>query len=70
MNKEHIGSDFDDFLREEGLLEDAEATAAKQVVAFRVAHCTEEAELLAQQEEQEWREEAAKARKGGSESGG
>ena len=37
MNKQHIGSDFDDFLREERLLEDAEATAAKRVIAFQIA---------------------------------
>jgi hypothetical protein len=33
----HLGSDFDDFLREEGLLEVAEATAAKRVIAFQIA---------------------------------
>ncbi|MCI0333612.1 MAG: helix-turn-helix domain-containing protein [Planctomycetes bacterium] len=33
----HIGSDFDDFLREEGLLADAEAVAIKRVVAFQLA---------------------------------
>jgi antitoxin HicB len=37
MKKEHLGSNFDDFLREEGLLEDAEATAAKRVIAFQIA---------------------------------
>jgi hypothetical protein len=34
MKSKPIGSDFDDFLREEDLLEDAEATAAKRVIAF------------------------------------
>lgn len=33
----HIGSDFDDFLRREGLLEDAESVAAKRVIAFQIA---------------------------------
>ena len=33
----HMGSDFDDWLREEGLLEDAEDDAAKRVVAFEIA---------------------------------
>jgi hypothetical protein len=33
MKKKHIGSDFDDFLREEHLLEVSEATAAKRVIA-------------------------------------
>ena len=36
MKKKHIGSDFDDFLREEHLLEAAEATAAKRVIAFQL----------------------------------
>ncbi|OGV66479.1 MAG: Fis family transcriptional regulator [Lentisphaerae bacterium RIFOXYB12_FULL_65_16] len=33
----HIGSNFDDFLREEGLLADAEATAVKRVIAHQIA---------------------------------
>jgi antitoxin HicB len=37
MNKKHMGSSFDDFLREEGLLDVAEATAAKRVIAFQIA---------------------------------
>ncbi len=37
MKKEHIGSDFDDFLREENLLEVSEATAVKRVIAFQIA---------------------------------
>jgi hypothetical protein len=37
MKKEHIGSDVDGFLREEHLLEVAEATAAKRVIAFQIA---------------------------------
>lgn len=36
MKKEHLGSDFDDFLREEGLLEASEASAAKRVIAFQI----------------------------------
>lgn len=31
MKETHVGSDFDDFLREEGLLEEVEAEAAKRV---------------------------------------
>jgi plasmid maintenance system antidote protein VapI len=34
--KDHIGSDFDDFLAEEGLLEEAETTAVKRVLAFQI----------------------------------
>lgn len=35
-NEKFIGSDFDDFLEEEGLLEDAEAVAAKRVFVFEL----------------------------------
>jgi hypothetical protein len=37
MKKEYLGSDFDDFLREEHLLEVSEAAAAKRVIAFQIA---------------------------------
>jgi antitoxin HicB len=37
MNRKHIGSDLDDLLREDHLLETAEATAAKRVIAFQIA---------------------------------
>jgi predicted XRE-type DNA-binding protein len=33
---QHIGSDFDDFLQEEGLLAEAEATAVKRVIAYQI----------------------------------
>jgi len=36
MDKKHIGGDFDDFLREEHMLDDAEAVAAKRVIAFQI----------------------------------
>jgi hypothetical protein len=36
MTKQHIGSDFDDFLAEEALLDETTVTAAKRVIA-----CTE-----------------------------
>lgn len=45
MNEKHVGSDFDDFLREEGLLEDAEAVASKRVLAFLVSRAMEEQNL-------------------------
>lgn len=32
----HIGSSFDDFLREEGILETSQAAAAKRVIAFQI----------------------------------
>lgn len=37
MRREHLGSDFDDFLREENLLEASEATATKRMIAFQIA---------------------------------
>jgi antitoxin HicB len=36
MKEEYIGSDFDDFLEEEGLLADAEAFAIKRVIAYQI----------------------------------
>lgn len=45
MAKTHVGSNFDDFLLEEGLLEDASAQAAKRVVAFQLAQKMKESNL-------------------------
>lgn len=36
-NSEFLGSDFDDFLRDEGFIDDAEAVAAKRVIAYQIA---------------------------------
>ncbi|MBP9854461.1 MAG: XRE family transcriptional regulator [Candidatus Omnitrophica bacterium] len=36
MKNKHLGSDFDDFLKEENILEDAQAAAIKRVVAFQI----------------------------------
>ena len=36
MNKDRIGSDFDAFLEEEGILQEVEAIAAKRVLAFQI----------------------------------
>lgn len=36
MKKQNIGSDFDDFLTEEGMLEEATAVAVKRVVAWQI----------------------------------
>jgi len=33
----HIGSDFDDFLEEEGILNEVEIVAAKRVIAWQIA---------------------------------
>ena len=35
-NKQHIGSNFDDFLKEEGMLAHAEAVAIKRVIAYQI----------------------------------
>ena len=37
IDKECLGSDFDHFLRNEGFIEEAEAVAAKRVIAFQIA---------------------------------
>jgi antitoxin HicB len=37
MKNKHIGDNFDDFLREEGLLEEVEANAIKRMVAFQIS---------------------------------
>jgi hypothetical protein len=36
MKRKHIGSDFDDFLQEQGMLADAEAVAIKRVIAYLI----------------------------------
>jgi antitoxin HicB len=37
MRKKHIGSSIDDFLKEEGIFEEAQAQAIKEVVAWQLA---------------------------------
>lgn len=37
MNINHIGSDFDDFLAEEAILEEVTAVAVKRVIAWQIA---------------------------------
>ena len=37
MGKKNIGSSFDDFLKEEAMLDDATAVALKQVIAWQIA---------------------------------
>ena len=36
MNKQYIGSNFDDFLAEEGLLAEAQSVAVKRVLAYQI----------------------------------
>jgi hypothetical protein len=44
MNKKnkHIGSDFDDFLKEENILEETEAIASKRILAFELQQSMKE----------------------------
>lgn len=37
MKSKNIGSNFDDFLMEEGLLEEAAAVAVKRIIAWQIA---------------------------------
>ena len=36
MNKQNIGSNFDDFLADEGMLEEVTAVAVKRVIAWQI----------------------------------
>jgi len=45
MDRKHVGSDFDDFLRKEGLLEDAQAVATKRVIAYQISQEMERAQI-------------------------
>ena len=45
MNNEHLGSIFDDFLQQEGLLAEVETTAIKRVIAFQITELMKEHNL-------------------------
>ena len=45
MNNEHLGSNFDDFLQQEGLLAEVETTAIKRVIAFQITELMKEHNL-------------------------
>ena len=45
LDKKHIGGQFDDFLRDEDLLDDAEAVATKRVIVFQIAQEMERAHI-------------------------
>jgi len=45
LNKKHLGSDFEDFLTEEGLLEETTAIADKRVLAFQIRQAMKEQRL-------------------------
>jgi predicted XRE-type DNA-binding protein len=45
MSKKHMGSSLDDFLKEEGIFEEAEAQAVKEVVAWQLAQAMKEKKI-------------------------
>jgi DNA-binding Xre family transcriptional regulator len=45
MSKKNLGSNFDEFLEEEGLLEEVTAVAVKRYIAFELARKMSEQEL-------------------------
>jgi DNA-binding Xre family transcriptional regulator len=45
IKTEHIGSNFDDFLAEEGLLAEAQTVAVKRVIAYQVEQMMKEQNL-------------------------
>jgi predicted XRE-type DNA-binding protein len=45
MKKQYLGSNFDDFLAEEGLLGEAESVAVKRVIAFQIYRLMQEQNL-------------------------
>jgi hypothetical protein len=45
MKNKHVGSKVDDFLKEEGLLEESQAVAIKRVLAFQIERIMQEKHL-------------------------
>lgn len=45
MKHKNVGSNFDDFLKDEGLLADTEAAAIKRVIAFQVETLMKESKI-------------------------
>lgn len=45
MSKKHIGSSIDDFMKEEGIFEEAQAQAIKEVVAWQLAEAMKERKI-------------------------
>ena len=46
MNKKHMRSSIDDFLKEEGVFEEAQAQAVKEVVAWQLSESMRKANIL------------------------
>ena len=49
INKEAIGSSFDDFLEEDGILAEVEAIAAKRVLAYQIENLMKEKHITQEQ---------------------
>ena len=45
MSKKHIGSSIDDFMKEEGIFEEAQNQAIKEVVAWQLAQAMKEKKI-------------------------
>ena len=45
MSKKHLGSGIDDFLKEEGIFEEVQAQAIKEVVAWQLAEAMKEQKI-------------------------
>jgi len=45
MSKKHMGSSIDDFLKEEGIFEEAQAQAVKEVVAWQLAEAMKKQQI-------------------------
>lgn len=45
MSKKHMGSSIDDFLKDEGIFEEAQAQAIKEVVAWQLAEAMKEKKI-------------------------
>jgi len=45
MSKKHLGSSIDEFLKEEGVFEEAQAQAVKEVVAWQLAQAMKERQI-------------------------
>jgi antitoxin HicB len=45
MTKKHMGSSIDDFMKEEGIFEEAQAQAVKEVIAWQLAEAMKERKI-------------------------
>jgi len=50
MSKKHIGSSIDDFFKEEGLFEEVQAQAVKEVVAWQLAEAMKKQNISKKQD--------------------